>query len=150
MGEDDKPKLTKQQEDDAKGAFSLFDKKDTGVLPIKDLGQVFRSCAMTVDSEQLSDWLGEMGVEDQCDKETFVKLYALQKKKDEDEKEIKEAFRVLDKEKSGEIPVAELKWILKRLGDEMTDEEIDDIIVAIDTDGSGTVDYSEFAKVMNG
>lgn len=48
---------------DAKGAFSLFDKKDTGVLPIKDLGQVFRSCAMTVDSEQLSDWLGEMGVE---------------------------------------------------------------------------------------
>lgn len=46
---------------------------------------------------------------DQCDKETFVKLYALQKKKDEDEKEIKEAFRVLDKEKTGEIPVAELK-----------------------------------------
>ena len=46
---------------------------------------------------------------DQCDKDTFVKLYALQKKKDEDEKEIKEAFRVLDKEKSGEIPVAELK-----------------------------------------
>lgn len=48
---------------DAKGAFSLFDKKDTGFLAIKDLGQVFRSCAMTVDSEQLSDWLGDMGVE---------------------------------------------------------------------------------------
>lgn len=36
-------------------------------------------------------------------------MYALQKKKDEDEKEIKEAFRVLDKEKTGEIPVKELK-----------------------------------------
>ena len=48
---------------DARGAFSLFDKKDTGFLPIKDLGQVFRSCAMTVDSEQLSDWLSDIGVE---------------------------------------------------------------------------------------
>ena len=48
---------------DARGAFSLFDKKDTGSLAIKDLGQVFRSCAMTVDSEQLSDWLSEMGCE---------------------------------------------------------------------------------------
>lgn len=97
---------------DAKGAFALFDKKDTGVLAIKDLGQVFRSCAMTVDSEQLSDWLEEMGIEGgQVDKDTFVKLYALQKKKDEDEKEIKEAFRVLDKEKTGEIPVSELKYV---------------------------------------
>lgn len=51
---------------DARGAFSLFDKKDTGSLAIKDLGQVFRSCAMTVDPEQLSDWLSEMGVEGQC------------------------------------------------------------------------------------
>ena len=48
---------------DARSAFSLFDKKDTGSISIKDLGQVFRSCAMTVDSEQLSDWLEEMNVD---------------------------------------------------------------------------------------
>lgn len=34
------------------------------------------------------------------------------------------------------------RWILKALGEEMTDEEIDDIIAEIDTDGSGTVDYN--------
>lgn len=34
------------------------------------------------------------------------------------------------------------RWILKALGDDITDEEIDDIITDIDTDGSGTVDYN--------
>lgn len=34
------------------------------------------------------------------------------------------------------------RWILKALSDEMTDEELDDIIAEIDTDGSGTVDYN--------
>lgn len=48
---------------DARSAFALFDKKDLGTLPRTELGQVFRSCAMTVDSDQLSDWLEEMGVE---------------------------------------------------------------------------------------
>jgi len=34
------------------------------------------------------------------------------------------------------------RWILEKLGDDMTEQEIDDIITEIDTDGSGTVDYS--------
>ena len=33
------------------------------------------------------------------------------------------------------------RWILSQLSDEMTEEELDEIIAAIDTDGSGTVDY---------
>lgn len=34
------------------------------------------------------------------------------------------------------------RWILKALSEEMTDEELDQIITDIDTDGSGTVDYN--------
>lgn len=41
------------------------------------------------------------------------------------------------------------RWILKALGDEMTDEEIDDIIAEIDTDGSGTVDYNGMSHCYN-
>ena len=35
----------------------------------------------------------------------------------------------------------ELRWILKSLGDDLTEEEIDDMIADVDTDGSGWVDY---------
>ena len=37
-------------------------------------------------------------------------------KEDEDEKELREAFRVLDSQKKGVIPVDDLRWILKSLG----------------------------------
>ena len=35
----------------------------------------------------------------------------------------------------------ELRWILKSLGDDLTEEDIDDMIADVDTDGSGWVDY---------
>lgn len=33
------------------------------------------------------------------------------------------------------------RWILRSLGDDLTDDEIEDMINETDTDGSGTVDY---------
>lgn len=33
------------------------------------------------------------------------------------------------------------RWILKELGDDLTEEEIDDMIRDTDTDGSGFVDF---------
>ena len=35
----------------------------------------------------------------------------------------------------------ELRWILKSLGDDLTEDDIDDMIADVDTDGSGWVDY---------
>nr|3TZ1_A Chain A, Troponin C [Chlamys nipponensis akazara] len=67
---------------------------------------------------------------------------------DLDERELKEAFRVLDKEKKGVIKVDVLRWILKSLGDELTEDEIENMIAETDTDGSGTVDYEEFKCLM--
>ena len=71
----------------------------------------------------------------------FILLVTKKMQDDEDERELKDVFRVLDKERKGEIDVNELRWILKNLGDDLTEEEIDDMITDTDTDGSGFVDY---------
>ena len=60
---------------------------------------------------------------------------------DVDEKELKDAFRVLDKHNKGVIPVEDLRWLLKSLGDDLDDDDIEEMIIETDTDGSGTVDY---------
>jgi len=33
------------------------------------------------------------------------------------------------------------RWILKKLGDDLTEADIDDMIADVDTDGSGWVDF---------
>ncbi|CAH1803081.1 unnamed protein product [Owenia fusiformis] len=71
----------------------------------------------------------------------FLHLYRRKLQADEDERELREAFRVLDKRNCGQINTEDLRWILKSLGDDLTPEEIEDMINDTDTDGSGTVDF---------
>lgn len=57
------------------------------------------------------------------------------------QKELKEAFRLYDKEGNGFIPTSCLKEILKELDDQLTDHDLNGMIEEIDSDGSGTVDF---------
>lgn len=57
------------------------------------------------------------------------------------QKELREAFRLYDKQGNGYIPTTSLREILRELDDQLTNEELDFMIEEIDTDGSGTVDF---------
>lgn len=57
------------------------------------------------------------------------------------QKELREAFRLYDKDGNGFIPTTCLKEILKELDDQLSEHELDSLIEEIDSDGSGTVDF---------
>ena len=56
-------------------------------------------------------------------------------------KELKEAFRIYDKEGNGYISTDTLKEILKELDSKLTNADLDGIIEEVDEDGSGTLDF---------
>merc|ERR1712172_161644 len=71
------------------------------------------------------------------------------KMKDTDsEEEIREAFRVFDKDGNGFISAAELRHVMTNLGGKLTDEEVDEMIREADIDGDGQVNYEEFVTMM--
>ena len=57
------------------------------------------------------------------------------------EDEIREAFRVFDKDDNGYISAAELRHVMTNLGEKLTDEEVDEMIKEGDIDGDGQVNY---------
>ena len=57
------------------------------------------------------------------------------------QEELREAFRLYDKEGNGYIKTTDLREILRALDDKLTEDELDEMIAEIDTDGSGTVDF---------
>ena len=64
------------------------------------------------------------------------------KMKDTDsEEEIREAFKVFDKDGSGFIDSSELRQVMTTLGEKLTDEEVDEMIQEADVDGDGQVNY---------
>ena len=59
----------------------------------------------------------------------------------DDADQIRQAFSMMDKDGSGKISAAELKQVMRSIGEKLTDDDIDEIIREIDMDGDGEVDY---------
>ncbi|GKT65988.1 hypothetical protein ColTof4_03258 [Colletotrichum tofieldiae] len=56
------------------------------------------------------------------------------------EEELKNAFKVFDRDGSGTISAEELRHVLTSLGENMTPAEIDEMIQMADKDGDGSID----------
>ncbi|XP_028394071.1 calmodulin-like [Dendronephthya gigantea] len=59
-----------------------------------------------------------------------------------------QAFSVFDVDGDGTISTEELGNVMKSLGQNLTQEEIQTMIREIDTDGNGTVDFNEFLSLI--
>lgn len=64
------------------------------------------------------------------------------------ENEIREAYRVFDKERTGVITVSEMRHILSNLPEKLSDEEIDEMLRTADKDGNGSFSYEEFRMMI--
>ncbi|KAE8661228.1 Calcium-dependent protein kinase 20 [Hibiscus syriacus] len=61
---------------------------------------------------------------------------------------LKEMFKMIDADNSGNITLEELKIGLEKVGSHLRDSEINGLMQAADIDNSGTIDYSEFIAAM--
>lgn len=140
--------LTKEQQVEYRDVFSLFDKDGDGKISIKELGTVMKSLGQNVSATDLQEMVNDIQADanELIDLEGFFSLIARQIKDVDTEAEIIGAFRVFDSEKKGVIPVNKLKDVFKNLEENLSDEEIDQMIKEADIYNSGLIHYEEFVK----
>jgi calmodulin len=68
---------------------------------------------------------------------------------EDQKKEFKEAFSLFDVDRDGFITSKELGDLMKKLGLNPTEAELQDMINEIDYDGSGTIDFEEFISLIS-
>lgn len=59
---------------------------------------------------------------------------------------LKQEFDAYDEDRSGYIDVKELKELLAKLGEELSEEELDQAFRELDSDGSGEIEFFEFVE----
>jgi len=131
-------------------AFDLFDRNRDGVISIDELGTVMRSLGQNPSEKEVKELYDAIDTDNSggITFEEFVKLWSTQNEDGETEEEVIDAFRVFDNDADGKIPATELANQMKSLGDPMSQEDIDDMILQAGKDQNGLIDYVEFVKRM--
>jgi calmodulin len=117
-------------------AFSLFDKDHDDIIAPQELGIVLRSCGLSPSESDLQKLQQQIGRK--IDFDTFVRVaqnFKLNNREIEDD--IREAFRIFDKDSTGYVSVQELKHAMISLGERLSEEEIDELIREADIDADG-------------
>merc|ERR1712051_884116 len=67
------------------------------------------------------------------------------------EEEFRNAFKMFDRDGSGKISSSELRHVLTKTGQmKLTDEEVDEMIVEVDEDNDGMINFNELVKLFSG
>ncbi|TYJ21607.1 hypothetical protein E1A91_A08G074100v1 [Gossypium mustelinum] len=77
----------------------------------------------------------------------FVNIMA-RKMQENEVDELKEAFKVFDRDQDGFISANELRQVMMNMGERLTMEEAEQMIREADLDGDGVVSFDEFARMM--
>ncbi|KAK0174828.1 hypothetical protein PV327_010552 [Microctonus hyperodae] len=147
--------LSKDQKKQLKIAFDTFDKEKKGIIKTDVVSTILGMMGIELDANSNLEGeiaevdifgSGELKYEDFCTvaskfMEEDVDVEALKV-------ELKEAFRLYDREGNGYITTDVFREILSEIDENLTDDELDMMIDEIDADGSGTLDFEEFVEAM--
>ena len=140
-------KLSEAQIAEYKEAFALFDRDGDGKISSSEIGTVMRSLGQMPTQEEVAGIVKGVGSAS-VDFPEFLTVMSKNMKPPASEEEIKEAFRVFDKEGDGFVSASELRHVMTNLGEKLTEDEIDEMITEADDDSDGQIKYAEFVKMM--
>ncbi|CAG0880808.1 unnamed protein product [Darwinula stevensoni] len=147
--------LDDEQINTLRKTFQMFDSGKTGLIDCEKVRTILNTMGQQYDADALEamlethniDGSGKINFDGFCE---VVGHFLEEEDSEAMQQELKEAFRLYDKEGNGYIPTSCLREILAALDDKLTSEQLDEMIDEIDTDGSGTVDFEEFMEMMTG
>lgn len=138
-----------------RNAFKAFDLEGTGWIEHADVSSILEILGQKLEPPAVKALIKEVdkGSTGKLNFAQFCKLAARFIEVEEDvgalHAELKEAFRVYDKEGKGYLTVATLRGILHELDDKISSQDLDSIIEEIDADGSGTVDFDGKKQILH-
>ena len=142
--------LTEEQKQEIKEAFDLFDTDGSGSIDSKELKVAMRALGFEPKKEEIKKMISDIDKDGSgtIDFSEFLEMMTAKMSEKDSREEILKAFRLFDDDETGKISFRNLKRVAKELGENMTDEELQEMIDEADRDGDGEVNEEEFLRIM--
>lgn len=142
-------KLTEVQIQEFKEAFALFDRDGDALLTASELGVVMRALGLTPTEADLKEIVTSVDKDGngKVDFNEFLNLVTSKGLGEMDDAEVRDAFRIFDREDNGFISEAEFRHILTDIGEKMTEAECTEMMKDVQVT-NGQINYEEFIKIM--
>ncbi|KAG8458306.1 hypothetical protein KFE25_005153 [Diacronema lutheri] len=145
-----RPGIPEWQMQELKEAFDLFDTDGSGTIDTKELSVALRALGFDSKKEKVRKMIADIDLDGSgtIDFEEFVEMMTGKMGDRDSPEEIMRVFKLFDDDETGRISFKNLKRVARELGENMTDEELQEMINKADMDGDGEVNEEEFLRIM--
>ena len=143
--------LSEEEIEEIKEAFNLFDTEGIGKIKPKELKAAFQQIGLEYKNPIINSIINELdnlGNETGFSFEQFLQAICSKLGNRETEEGIKRIFEMIDEDKKGYITDKDLKKVSKDIGENIQQEEIQEMMSKISSDGKN-ISYDDFKYVMN-
>jgi len=145
-----KTELSEEQLTGIHEAFAIFDAEKNGFIPLKDLKLAMRALGFEPRRDEINKLatIYDKSGTGIISEEDFLNLMSEKISDKGTKEEILKAFRLFDNDQTGRISFKNLKRVAVELGENLTDEELKEMILEADQDNDGEVNQEEFLRIM--
>merc|ERR1719458_532736 len=140
--------LDMEQIEALKEGFDKGAEDGGGTISQTTMQMILKSMGVKVDKDDMENYASEVENGD-SGKFTFTQFctiaarFMIEDDEEQMKEELKEAFRIYDRDGQGFITTDVLKEILREIDSTLTEDDLLNIIEEVDEDGSGTLDFDE-------
>ena len=142
-------KFIEENIDEVKKAFARYDRQCNGYIATKKLGLVIRNLGFNPTEDEIDDIVNQWDA-DHSGAISFIDfIQIINEIWNGIDGIIREAFQIFDSDGSGAIDIAEFRKMMTTYGEEdITDNEVAEMIDRLDKDGDGQIGLEEFIKML--
>ena len=144
--------LTEDEVMEIKEAFDLFDTDKSGEIDTNELKQALKNLGIDAKNQTLANMMADLDKDNsgQIDFGEFIDMMTAKMSDRDTREDLEKVFRLFlgDDDKADKITIKHLKRVARELNENMSEEELQEMITRADLNKDQGVDFEEFYQIM--
>ncbi len=143
--------LTEEEVMEIKEAFDLFDNDKSGTIDTNELKQALKNLGIDAKNQTLSNMMADLDKDNSgtIDFDEFIDMMTAKMSDRDTREDLEKVFKLfLGDDQGDKILLKHLKRVARELNENMSEEELQEMITRADLNKDQGVDFEEFYQIM--